>query len=177
MNAGFIKRKSVLVLLFLTLLLSGCFLGDKDSYPHDEALLVKVLSPGKYKKDSGDRSAVITVSMAPSGKYRIQSGETTYEAGIYPNGRTTYLVYVKKIDDKTYNYFLARQTEDRGLVLYDAQEAAATLLNQMIGENVSDMLIQVPFTDQKYNKLFFKRLGALDKSQFSISHTLTPTGQ
>lgn len=177
-----------LFLLIPMLLLSGCFEGVYSSYPHDENLLVEPLPPGTYlKTDSEGKTTAIKVAMKGDKLYRVVTDNITYEVGFYPNSTSTYIMFARSLtlnrsnrrgtfdDGDRWYYFLVQPTKSNGLLVYDANAAGLKLLNQMVGENIEGPLSDVPFRKAEYNKVFFQRLGALDKSNFGLRFTIIPS--
>lgn len=163
------------MVLFIVLF-QGCFNGKKESYPHDESKLVKALQPGLYiKKEDNEVKGKIKLAVLPGNKYYVQEGDSVYEVGFYNNEKTTYVMYARtELSDgqQVYYYFLAQPTNNGGLIVYDATEAAANLLNQMLGENLSKSLNSLPFDRSDANAVFLQRLGAFDKINFKINFVL-----
>ncbi|SFO33709.1 hypothetical protein [Nitrosospira briensis] len=181
-----LNRLILSFLLFSTLLLSGCFEGAFNSYPHDETLLLEPLPPGTYlRTDSEGKTTTIKLTMKGEKLYKLFADNRTYEIGFYANSTTTYLMFARNLsldhpsnrgtfdDGQKWYYFLVQPTANNGFVVYDATAAGLRLLNQIVGENIQSPLSEMPFRKADYNKVFFQRLGALDSSNFSVKYTIS----
>lgn len=162
-------------ILGIALFLAGCFSGTKNSYPHSAEKRVMPLEGGRYyitnTKDKKESS--ISVSKNPDKTYTVIEGTKHREVGFYYNSRTTYLMYETNGSKKTYQYFLVQPTTGhKGLIVYDATKAAAKLLNDMVGSNVSSTISSVPFTGNKYNKHFFEKLGEVPTNSFERAYVV-----
>lgn len=159
MVRSMIRFSAVVLQLAAVAALSGCFSGDKESYPHNDAHLVRPLPAGLYTSTDRDGAVTIIKLMAvANGKHSAVTKDDTYEVGFYPNTRTTYLMYAKG-NKMGYLYFLAQPTQNGGMLVYDATEAAESLLSQWLGQKTFARDSPLPFTTADRNKLFLTRLG------------------